>query len=843
MPEFPHLPLPRKISATHKPKRLSIERVISDNTRNNLSNRRQHGRGLLRNVNQLSTFWEDQLNERQGEGLPELPNPELIPIFLQVDSDLFDAEQLYSFGIEVIAEDEDGFIIGASSDNFRSLKEKITKFIREEGKFKDKAAQLWQIIIGNQWRIDYILSDDLKSKWGEIEDDEVLIVDASIACYLKKSNAPPRKRNETARQYTRRYNRWLEKKEGTDAERDELELSRQTELEDFIQELEGEIISGFVSYDDSFSCRIKLSGKALKDFVLNYQYLFDVTEYDDLTYAHPETGEEEVIEVDFYSPPDHAATVCIIDSGIQEGHRMITDAIDEDSSRSYLTADDSVVDNVPGGGHGTKVAGAILFGNEIPKEGDFQHILWIQNARVLSDTGWLPEDLFPPEIMNQIAEDYNETKVFNLSINSNRSCKTVHMSEWAAAIDSISHEQDKLFIISAGNINQTNLLPNNPGIREHLQAGRNYPNYLLRNASRIANPGQSCFSLTVGSVGRIKYEDEDRESFAGQDEPSSFTRTGPGIWNMVKPDVVEYGGDYVKERTPNPLITVETSSAIEVVKSTVDGANALGYDIGTSFAAPKVSHIAGQVLNEIPLASANLIRALIVQSARHPDGIFRNPSLNNIRTYGYGIPDRLRATQNHERRITLTAESNIAAKQAEIYTIRIPDEMRGVADEYDILIEVTLAFTARPRRTRRKTKSYLSTWVDWQSSKLDETFNHFRSRVSEYTEGDEPVEKQEEDGGSIQWQIRENPNWGSVKGLRRQDSSLQKDWVIMKPYNIPEEFSLAVVGHQGWEKDIRSEVPYALAVSFEVLGAEIDVYNLIAIENEIEVQQEINTGT
>src|SRR5579859_3664298 len=160
MPEFPHLPLPRKISATHKPKRLRIERVISDTTRNNLSNRRQHGGGLLRNVNQLSTLWEDQLNERQEDGLPDLPDPDLIPIFLQVDSDLFDAEQLYSFGIEVIAEDEDGFIIGASSDNFRSLKEKITKFIRQEGKFKDKAAQLWQIIIGNQWRIDYILSDE-----------------------------------------------------------------------------------------------------------------------------------------------------------------------------------------------------------------------------------------------------------------------------------------------------------------------------------------------------------------------------------------------------------------------------------------------------------------------------------------------------------------------------------------------------------------------------------------------------------------------------------------------------------------------------------------------------------
>ena len=56
---------------------------------------------------------------------------------------------------------------------------------------------------------------------------------------------------------------------------------------------------------------------------------------------------------------------------------------------------------------------------------------------------------------------------------------------------------------------------------------------------------------------------------------------------------------------------------------------------------------------------------------------------------------------------------------------------------------------------------------------------------------------------------------------------------------MPEQFSLAVVGHQGWEKNIFEKVPYAIAVSFEVLNAEIDVYNLIRVANEIEIEQEI----
>ena len=838
MPDFPHLPLPKKISAKHKAPKRRFEKIVSQETQNNLANRKQHARGLRNSLNQLIDGWNTQLVEREDVQFPSLPNSDIIPIFLQIDSSDFDAEQLYSFGIEVIAEEDGGFIIGASSDNFVSLKQKIAKFIREEGKFKNTAARLWNIVLGNQWRIDYILSDELKEKWDIVEEDEVLLVDISIACYVKISTTPSRKKAENQRDFQKRYQNWVNRKELLELQRGELEMQRQDELDNFIQDLGGQRKSDFVGYDDSFSCRVQFSGKSLKDFVLNYQYLFDVTEYDDLTFENPQTGEEEFIEAEFAAPDNNASKICVIDSGIQEEHRMIADAIDTIKSNSYLIGNNSIADEVIGGGHGTKVAGAVLFGNTIPKDGAYKHSLWVQNAKVLDNNGWLPEELYPPELMHNIVQDYPDTKIFNLSINSKRPCKTVHMSEWAASVDTISHNNDKLFIISSGNINSSNTVLSNPGITEHLKAGRDYPSYLFQPASRIANPGQSCFALTVGSIGNTKYNDEDKESFADKDEPSALTRTGPGLWKMIKPDLVEYGGDYIREKGVNPLISTLPVTSAELVKTTFDGSNAIGYDIGTSYAAPKVSHIAGTLLNEIPNATSNLLRALIVQSARLPEDKFRTPSINNIRMYGYGIPTKMRAVQNFTQRITLTSESNIAAKQAEIYTIQIPDELRGVGDEYDILVEVTLAFTAKPRRTRRSTKSYLSTWVDWQSSKFDENYNQFKTRVSQYSDGDE-IEEGDDDAKSIPWSIRENTVWGSVKGLRRQDSSLQKDWVILKPYNIPEQFSVAVVGHQGWEKDITEEVPYSIAVSFEVLNAEIDVYNLIRIENQIEVEQQV----
>ena len=837
MSEFPHLPLPKKISAPYRHRGAPIERTVAETTLLNLENRSGHGRNLKRATNSLQTQWNQKLAERQEEGLPDLPSGD-VPIFMRVDTDLFDADSLYSLGIEVIAEDEKGYIIGAAGDNFKSLKDKIDKFIATEGKYKNKAAQLWEIVVGDQWRVEHILSTELSAKWDQIDDDADFTVDVSIACSIKIPTAPAPGTDESAREYKERYQAWVERKEKLERKRDDLEVERQVDFGNFIDGLEGVIISDFVGYSDSFCCRVELTGKALKDLVLTYQYVFDVTEYDSFRYTSSSTDEDQAITSSINAPELDSPKVCVIDSGIQEGHRLLNAAIHAASSKSYIPGDPSVADAVSNGGHGTKVAGAILYGNNIPKSGVHSLDMWICNARVLNARNELPRQLFPPQLMEEIVHDFVECRVFNLSINASRSCKLIHMSQWAATIDKLSGAKDVLFIVSSGNISISTGNVRNPGIREHFASRRSYPEYLLTSSARIADPSQSCFALTVGSVCHDNFEDLDRKSFGVKDEPSSFTRTGPGIWRMIKPDVVELGGDFLREKGANPNISQWPSISSEVVRTTTGGSNAIGFDVGTSYAAPKVTHIAGKILNQIPDASANLLRALIVQSARLPEEKFRNPQFKDLQFYGYGIPDVSRATENSERRITMIEEGKISAKEAQIFTVKIPDEIRRAGNEYDILVEVTLAFSATPRRTRRRTNSYLSTWVDWQSSKYEESYTQFKNRVTKYVAGSnvEDIAEESDSDEHIKWNIRENINWGTVRNLRRQDSSLQKDWTILKAYSLPEEFSIAVVGHKGWEKDTNKKVPFSIAVTFEVLNAEVDIYNLVRIENEIEIE-------
>lgn len=830
MAVFPHLPMPISARGNHRaygggpgklPLTLQYER-----------DRKAHAKNLRNQAISVLEKWQaDQANRTA-----DLPNEEIMPIFLRVDPQYFDADTLSYFGIDIVAEEENGYIIGTSADYFLSLRSKIDDYLNRRTQSKNKAAQLWEIIEDGRWRLDQILSEDLNAKWDQIADDELLLVDISIACALKIPTEPKKNRTETVRKFDARYKSWQYDKRKIEERRGDLEMQRQSDLDIYLTAIGATIVSDFVNFEDSFSCRISLSGISLKELVLRYQYLFDVTEYDQIIYTDQETGQEMNTDIIFSAPDANAPKVCIIDSGIHEQHLMLRDSIDSAASKSYVAAG-NIGDEVANGGHGTKVAGGVLYGNNIPKTGTFKSDLWLQNAKVLNADAKMPPNLYPPQLMTEIVRDFKDARVFNLSINSFAACRIRHMSEWAAALDKMMYENDILFVVSAGNVNTSYGMVSRPGIQEYITSGNSYPDYLLESSCRIANPAQSCFAITVGSVCHDEFDDPDRKSFGKKDDLSSFSRCGLGLWGMIKPDVVEYGGDFIHEKLGAMLVTNHDSVGVEVVRSTYAGGNSIGHHVGTSFSTPKVSHIAASLLKIMPQIGALLVRALIAQGARLPEPDFLNPTVNSLRKYGYGIADKNRSIQNTQNRITLTGEGKISAKVAQIYSVKIPKEINRPGNNYNVLIEVTLSFVAKPRLTRRTTKSYLSTWVDWRSSAHGERLSTFERRMIKFIDtGDEGITDDERN--VIKWHIRERSNIGIVKDCKRQDSTLQKDWVVIPAYQLPDEFAIAVIGHQGWDKDIDNTVPYALAVSIEALNSDINIYTEIQQHNNIEIELE-----
>jgi hypothetical protein len=362
----------------------------------------------------------------------------------------------------------------------------------------------------------------------------------------------------------------------------------------------------------------------------------------------------------------------------------------------------------------------------------------------------------------------------------------------------------------------------------------------------VANPGQSLQALTVGSVAYQLYESAGWRSFASlQGHSSSFSRSGLGIWDVIKPEVVEFGGDNLRS-TGTPTIlgnpTEGRQCYPELVRSTTHGPGpAFDRDeVGTSFAAPKVSHIAAHLQQLLPDEPCLLYRALIVQSARWPEWTIDDNVNSNqaIRTLGYGVPDLERASTNTDYRSTLitSGESGIKAGDCDVYQVPIPESMSLPGYEYDILIEVTLSYVAQPRRTRRNSRKYLSTWLDWKSSKLGESLSSFRSRAFKNAVADENAAG----GVALRWKLATRATDGDIQGAKRSSGTVQKDWAVVKSNQLRDNFFIAVKGHQGWSKDPDSEAKYSLAVSFEVIGREIPIYDDLRVAIE-ELQAELET--
>lgn len=867
MPEFPHLNLKQKIDGRYQFAGRRIERDPQAQTIANLNNRSGHGTALTASVQSVTQDYQKYLQDRQEQGLPQAFNAEIIPVFLQVDPQDFDIESLKGFGIEIISEEGDGFIIGANADNFSSLASKIEKFVQQDGKFKDQAAKLWQIVQGTQWRVDYILSPELREKYiNGIADHEQLTVDISIACYLKMPDRPvrykvetdeeyakaksrfnekyglrpdktmrPQREEETVEHFEERLQRWRRNLRTAQEQRDTLAIERQDQITEFVETLYGgEILSSFIDIDDSFGFKARMSGQSLKDLIRAYPFVFEISESETVEPLEEVVELPDTEEIEILPPSENAPVVCVIDSGLQEEHLLLAPAVIRNYSKSYVPGNLSTADQVRNGGHGTMVAGGILYGNLIPSEGRVELPCFLVNARVLDENCALPQSLYPPELMRRIADDFNGIKLFNLSIASWGPCKTRHMSAWAASIDRLSHEFGIMVVIAAGNIVSSSHNPQRPGVKEHLEAGRPYPDFLLEPSSRVANPAQSLLGLTVGSVCLNNFLDADRQSFGQRHHVSAFSRSGPGLWGCVKPDVVEYGGDFLRERN-GFLITQVNSTSTPVVRS---GANRTGYAVGTSFAAPKVMHLLARVAANFPDYSPLLFKALLVQSARLPEHVFHNPVPEALRTLGYGIPDATRALDNNPYRITFVTEGKVAAQKANLYSLAIPQAIRRAGADFEVLIEVTLTYTAQPRRTRRRLKSYFGSWLSWESSRLGEDFDLFSSRVLKDME-DPNDDERPLDNQAIRWTISTSPNYGRIVGFKRQDSATQKDWSIVRSNTLPAELSFAVIGHKGWDKDTAQEIPFALVISLEAVARLNDIYVPIEAANRVEVEEAV----
>lgn len=256
--------------------------------------------------------------------------------------------------------------------------------------------------------------------------------------------------------------------------------------------------------------------------------------------------------------------------------------------------------------HGTFVAGIVAFGDSLEqKEYTGVNGCYLYNAAVIPDSN--KEAITEAELVDNIREvvekNREKIKVWNLSIGSRIEIKDSDFSEFAMALDNIQEENDVLIIKSASNC--TNFLNGAP-------------------IGRITNGADSVRSITVGSIAQSKLKTDLSE----MNHISPFSRVGPGPANIIKPDLVHYGGN----------------SGIDNGRRVDNGVHSYSLNatltkkIGTSFSTPRIAAIAADLHHRLNESfDPVLIKALIIHSAKYPEQV--GESINNkLNQMGFGMP-------------------------------------------------------------------------------------------------------------------------------------------------------------------------------------------------------------
>ena len=516
-------------------------------------------------------------------------------------------------------------------------------------------------------------------------------------------------------------------------------------------------------------------------------------------------------------PPDESPVVAVLDTGLSTGHPILGPAVAD--SRGFVASGGAEDTR----GHGTHVASLALYGDveACLANGDFAPEIRVCSGRILEDD---PEsnELLENIVAKAVAEFRSEydCRVFNLSIGDERKPYTDgHVDRLAATLDTLARERDVLFVVSAGNFGGSSDGPVN--WREE------YPSYLLEDNARIIDPAPALNVLTVGSLARLERsrqaarspKDPAFQPLARKNEPSPFSRSGPGPGNAIKPEVVHYGGNFfVDIRTGLSSFGPDRSLGELGASSRFAGGKLLAVEVGTSFAAPKVANLAARILVRYPEISLNLVRALIVAHAEVPEEALRcvGDSEKLLRLVGYGLPGDDASRYSGERRVTLIAEESIAADQHHFYEVPLPEDFLRAPARRRRRISVALAHTPHVRRSRLEYRESALSFRIVRREKLDEVVRAFRQ-----------LKKGEQEPAIGEKGYFPGPNarnGGTVQCARKVYKAMdrrQRDRGL---------FVVVTRRLPGWMSSggLEETEPYALAVVLEDLsGEEVQLYTQI----------------
>lgn len=379
---------------------------------------------------------------------------------------------------------------------------------------------------------------------------------------------------------------------------------------------------------------------------------------------------EEDSKIELMLPQDgiNYPVVGLLDSGVGNNDYLrpwmiadeenIADLIEEDINRSHGTAVASVINY-----------GDFLENRDLTKCGPCK----IKSCIVNTDRTTIYENELVAHIQNAITK-HPDIKIWNLSQGTTKTIDNNRYSDLGIALDSLQKDNKILICKSAGNVNPCN------------------------QNQRITAGADSLLSLVVGSIAHKKTTNND----ANENDRSPFSRIGPGVENMVKPDLVHYGGN------------IDTH-----LNLFSEWGRQFYLWSGTSFSTPRVTTLAANLSQTIggecnPL----LLKALLVHNSEYPTGLSKTAD-ELRREMGFGLPSVITEMLNNDADECTMVFNQTLQKGTNIVSMDFPYPQSLVENGY-FIGEITLTMAVNPIINASQGCEYCQSQVDV----LLETYDH-----------------------------------------------------------------------------------------------------------------------
>lgn len=544
-------------------------------------------------------------------------------------------------------------------------------------------------------------------------------------------------------------------------------------------------------------------------------------------------------------PAGDAPRVCILDTGVNDGHPLLSPATKGTHSYSPVWGTDDP------DGHGTSMAGLALYGDlteilatTIP----FSHTHWLESVKIIPNAGEQNDDYLygaiTQESIARVEIDDLSQRIYCMAVSATKDRDRGRPSSWSAAIDAITSgytdEQQRLVVLSSGNTDSS---------YRHQSPESNM-------SDEVHDPGQSWNALTVGGytekvwIDTVENPGWEPLAQAGDLSPASCTSMDWQKTWPIKPDIVMEAGnmainpaykqaDYIDEA----LQLLSTGHKFSTGKQLVSFGD-------TSAAAALAANLAAKLQAQYPEYWPETIRALMIHSAEWTSAMrsyfepfnTKDKYRQLLRYCGYGVPDEQALFWSARNELTLVAqdtlqpyfkeERTVKTRDINLHNLPWPSEiLQGLPPDTQVEMKVTLSYFIEPNPGSRGWVNkfrYASHGLRFDVRKSLESIDQFKQRINKNAR-DEAYQRQSISDAE-EWQLGSN-----LRGL----GSVHSDTWTGLASALAEKGYIAVYPVIGWWKERPkferwgNQARYALVVSIKTPEVETDIYT--AVKNQIAV--------